>query len=340
MNLDRTRLFFLPPMTKFFKAKSFRERFGLNRFRFGENNLTQPVTLSHRRIFILPTASGLGCAVLIITMLSASTVYGNNLGFILTFLVASLVVVSILHSFRSLSGLRFSTKKCRPVFAGDIASFDCQIENPTHSPRVSVGLSTFKSPPLRTNIDPYSIRESRLSIQTASRGWQKIGTVTLYSLFPLGLFRAWSPIKVDEHVLVYPRPTDNHLPFPNSNQPTPENEQDIKGDDDFTGFRQYTPGDSVKRIYWKALAKEQGLHTKEYNGDQTSIVWLDWSRTPGGSIEDRLSQMCRWVLDAEQSGSSYGIRLPSKKLNPASGEVHRARCLKTLALFGRADTFI
>ena len=237
-------------MDKFFTAMSFRERFGLNRFKFGEKHSTQPVTLSHRRIFILPTASGLGCAALIIIMLSASTVYGNNLGFILTFLLAGLVVVSILHSFRSLSGLRFSTKKCRPVFAGDIAVFDCQIENPTHSPRISVGLSTLNSPPLKTDIDPYSIRQSRLSIQTAGRGWRKIGTVTLYSTFPLGLFRAWSPIKVDEHVLVYPRPTDNYLPFPGSNLPTPESEQDLKGDDDFAGFRQYTPDDSVKRIYW------------------------------------------------------------------------------------------
>lgn len=273
-------------------------------------------------------------------MLSASTVYGNNLGFILTFLLASLVVVSILHSFRSLSGLRFSTKKCRPVFAGDIATFNCQIENPTHSPRISVGLSTFKSQPLKVNIDPYSLRQSRLSIKTASRGWQKIGTVTLYSLFPLGLFRAWSPIKVDERVLVYPRPTDNYLPFPSSNQPASESEQHLKGDDDFTGFRQYTPGDSVKRIYWKALAKEQGLNTKEYTGDQTSIVWLEWSRTPGGSVEKRLSQLCQWVLDAEQSGSSYGLCLPSKKLNPASGESHQAHCLRALALFGRADTHI
>ncbi len=327
-------------MDKFFTAMSLRERFGLNRFKFGEKNLTQPVILSHRRIFILPTASGLGCAALIIVMLSASTVYGNNLGFILTFLLASLVIVSILHSFRSLSGLRFSTQKCQPVFAGDIAIFDCRIENPTHSPRISVGLSTLKSPPLRTDIDPYSICQSRLSIPTAIRGWHKIGTVTLYSLFPLGLFRAWSPIKVDEHVLVYPRPTDNHLPLPSSNQPSPESEQDLKGGDDFTGFRQYTPGDSVKRIYWKALAKEQGLHTKEYNGDETSIIWLEWSRTPGGSVEDRLSRLCRWVLDAEQSGSTYGLCLPSKKLNPASGEVHRALCLKALALFGRADTYI
>ena len=93
----------------------------------------------------------------------------------------------------------------------------------------------------------------------------------------------------------------------------------------------------MKRIYWKAMAKEQGLYTKVYSGAQTSIVWLEWSRTPGGSVEERLSQLCRWVLDAEQSGFSYGLRLPSNRLNPDYGETHRAHCLKALALFGRAD---
>jgi len=327
-------------LKQLFRNKSFRERFSFDRFKFGEKHSVQPITLSHRRIFILPTASGLGCAVLIIAMLSASTVYGNNLGFILTFLLASLVVVSILHSFRALSGLRFSTKECHPVYAGDMAIYDCQIENPTNSPRISVGLSVINSPRFKTNIDPYSLCKAQLPIKTIHRGWQKIGTVTIDSLFPLGLFRAWSPIKVDEHILVYPHPTDNQIPLPNSNQSISECEQERTYDDDFTGFRQYTPGDSVKHIYWKAMAKEQGLHTKEYSGDQNSLVWLEWSRTPGHSVEDRLSQMCRWVLDADQSGATYGLRLPDNRLGPDSGETHRALCLQALALFDHADAHV
>jgi uncharacterized protein (DUF58 family) len=46
-----------------------------------------------------------------------------------------------------------------------------------------------------------------------------------------------------------------------------------------------------------------------------------------------LSRLCRMVLDAEEQGLSYGLRLPERQVEPAAGDAHKHRCLEALALF-------
>jgi uncharacterized protein (DUF58 family) len=60
---------------------------------------------------------------------------------------------------------------------------------------------------------------------------------------------------------------------------------------------------------------------------------LDYAQTQGNDTEERLSNLCRWVIDAEQAGFRYGLLLPGKKLMPKSGREHYQACLQALALF-------
>lgn len=311
-----------------------KERFSLDRFKLGEKSATQPVTLSHRRIFILPTAKGLVLTLIIMAMLIASTIYGNNLGFILTFLVAGIAIVSIIHSFRELAGLKFTSQAGQPVFCGESALVICYLDNASQFVRNSLWLGTKNGSRSCCNLEAQQSRKISLNLQTSIRGWHPIGTITVECYFPLGIFRAWSPIMADEKILVYPTPAANSLPFPRSFQSPLESQQKKSGDNDFKGFQHYQPGDSLRQINWKALAKEHGLYTKQYEDDETAVVWLDWGYTPGQSVEQRLSRLCRWIIDAEQSNVRYGLKLPLLKIEPASGEPHRSNCLKALALFG------
>jgi uncharacterized protein (DUF58 family) len=50
-------------------------------------------------------------------------------------------------------------------------------------------------------------------------------------------------------------------------------------------------------------------------------------------VEERLSHLARWVLNAHASGISYGLRLPGVTVELAAGEAHRERCLEALALY-------
>jgi len=50
-------------------------------------------------------------------------------------------------------------------------------------------------------------------------------------------------------------------------------------------------------------------------------------------VEERLSHLARWVLDAHAAGLTYGLRLPGANVDMAAGVAQRDRCLEALALY-------
>lgn len=309
-----------------------KERFRLSRFVAGEKAVDTPVILNQRRIFILPTKRGLGFVLLITVLLLIAFVYNNNLAYMLAFLLASIFFVTILHSYKALSGLVVQKGRSKAVFAGEAAGFDIHIGNPTDTERRQVqialqdGLSLTLQAQSTAHVTLYSISQKR--------GWHPAGTVTLSSTYPLGLFRAWSPIRFDLKALVYPKPARLEMPFPQA--PSAEAQQGFsgKGGDDFYGLQEYQSGDSIKHIHWKAFAKGLGVFSKQYGGEHSSEeIRLDYELAPGHNVEERLSRLCRWVVDAEQAGIRYGFALPGLTLPPDNGLAHYRKCLEALALF-------
>ena len=106
-----------------------------------------------------------------------------------------------------------------------------------------------------------------------------------------------------------------------------------QGDADFAGLRPFRPGDSPRHIAWKTFAREQELLVKHYAGTDVTSHWFDWESLAGLQIEERLEQLCRWVVDAQKQGHAYGLRLPGESVNPNLGGAHQRRCLTALALF-------
>ncbi len=312
---------------------SLKERFRLSRFVSGEKAIDTPVTLNHRRIFILPTQRGLGFVVLIAVLLLIAFVYNNNLAYMLAFLLASIFFVTILHSYKALAGLVVQKGRSKAVFAGEAAGFDIHINNPTDMERSQIQIKLHDNSQ-SLNLQAQGTAHITLYSITQKRGWHEAGTVTLSSTYPLGLFRAWSPIRFDLKALVYPKPVHLEIPFPQT--PSAEAQQGFsqKGGDDFYGLQEYQSGDSIKHIHWKTFAKGLGVFSKQYGGENSSEeIRLDYDLTPGHDIEQRLSQLCRWVIDAEQAGISYGFALPGFTLPPDNGSAHYRKCLEALALF-------
>ena len=54
-------------------------------------------------------------------------------------------------------------------------------------------------------------------------------------------------------------------------------------------------------------------------------------------MEQRLEQMSAWIVAAHARGERYGLRIDGRELPPDSGNEHRARCLKALALHGSGE---
>lgn len=313
------------------KPLTLNERFRLSRFFVGEKPVDEPITLNQRRIFILPSQRGLGFVVLILVLLLIAFVYNNNLAYMLAFLLASVFFIVILHSYKALAGLVIQKGHCKPVFAGEHAAFEIHIGNPVNVSRYAIDIDLLEK--IQLTMPPFGNDSVRLYVPAERRGWQSSGTITLSSVYPLGLFRAWSPLRFNLRVLVYPKPWPQELPFPESGGSATAQGKAEKGADDFYGLQEYQKGDSIKHIHWKAYAKGQGLFSKQYSGEQGDDLWFDYEATGGHAVEDRLSRMCRWILDAEKAGISYGLSLPGVKIGPGIGPAHHSQCLEALALF-------
>lgn len=298
----------------------------------GEAPSAEPVCLTQRRVFILPTRRGMVFVALIGLVVLIAFVYNNNLAYMLGFLLASIFFVAILHSFKSLAGVVVRPAQQSPVFAGDKAVFSFVLQNPGDQPRVAIEMRLQEMS--LVSLQGGETRTVSLPMDSKKRGWMDCSTLTLSSCYPLGFFRAWSPLRFDSRVLVYPAPAKADLPFPETAAGEGWQGQSKRGGDEFHGLKAYQSGDPIRQIHWKAYAKGRGLHSKQYEGASSEAFWLDYDVTPGADIEGRLSQLCRWVIDAERAGFRYGLALPGVKLEPDSGNAHYHACLRELALFG------
>ncbi len=309
-----------------------KQKLAESRFFKGEAPVKQPITLSHRRIYILPSRRGLAFAVVLLLLLLIAFVYNNNLVYLLTFALASVYFVSILHCFKSLSGLKVSMGRSSPVFAGEQAHFDLLIDNPAPWARTKIHCRLAQ--PEFISVPPQVQMSWTLAIASISRGWLALPTVTLASFFPFGWFRAWSPLRFDVGVWVYPKPWPKSVPFPDASADSAADQgHKHRGADDFYGLAEYRPGDSIKHIHWQSYAKGAGVFVKQYSGLQSRELWLDYQAVLNLPLEDRLSLLCRWLLDAQAQGLQFGLRLPGFERPPGQGELHLQACLQALAKF-------
>lgn len=292
------------------------------------------VKLNSKEIYILPTKSGLIFAVATMTMLLGALNYKSNIGLAFTFLFCAVAVMGMIYTWRNLMNLELKITDSPPIFLGQAASFQVRITNPETLARAALIVSgTDVSRVTAVDLEALSTTEIELAPVPERRGRYKVNTVHISSCFPLGLFRAWSQIKVHASVVVYPEPKAQARW-----QPTIHFVPALKGGDrgvgveDFIGLRNYRAGDPMKHLDWKSVAKCRDPTTKQFGGDRQEEVWLNWD-TLNGDVESKISQLCRLVLDAANLHINYGLKLPEVQVQPASGDKHKHICLGTLALF-------
>lgn len=293
-----------------------------------------PVTLNRRRVYILPTRTGFIFALVLLAMLIGAINYNNNLAYALTFLLAGMALVAMVHTFRNLHRLTFSAGHCSPVFAGNRAAFPLNVDNRSNMTRFAIELSVPEETPQIYDIEADDQRWLEVHMATRKRGRLPLPRVTVASRYPLGLFRAWGYVYLNYDCLIYPRPAEQRgLPKELVNSEGAVGDRG-HGSDDFATLRTYHQGDSLRHVHWKALAREQGMLTKQFGGDQSTEVWLSWEQLPGKDTETRLAYLCRWVIEAETLNLRYGLLIPGRRIEPANGEGHRRHCLEALALYG------
>jgi uncharacterized protein (DUF58 family) len=288
------------------------------------------IVLTQRRIFILPTRQGLALALLLLLMLLGDINYNLSLGYALTFLLAMMAVLSMLHAFRNLAHLEIRAGHAEPVFCGETARFLLYFNG--ELPRYQLCLTDGNDNRICFDLPAEKTTEIFFPLPATKRGWLQAGRLTLYSEFPLGLFHAWAYLHFDTRCLVYAKPL-SEAPLPAGKAPDGTGKRNVDGDDDFAGLRNYAPGDALPRIAWKSYARGHALQVKQFATPVGDTLWLDIDDAPEADMEERLARMTRWVLDAEAQGLRYGLKLPDFELPASNGTDHRDACLRRIALF-------
>nr|HIL76495.1 DUF58 domain-containing protein [Rhodospirillales bacterium] len=303
-----------------------------------------------RRIFIVPTRFGFVYAGFLFLILLGAVNYSNSLGHVLSFLLGSLGLVAMLHSYRNLAKIELKHAGTQPVFCGQEINFTLVFDNPTIHDSYQIEISSkqekthswnpfrkiqgYKYPQLKTHLPSQQTSRLTYSLPSRPRGNHSLGHIRIASVFPLGLYFTWSYFNNNYTVLVYPKPEGKRLLPQAKQQGNNVNQQQQKGLDDFSGFNRYRLGDPIHAIAWKSLAKDNVLRTKQFIsplGGNLMLTWQDVSQIK--TIEARLSQLCQWILHAESAGMSYGLTLPKTTIMYGHGEVHCHHCLSALALY-------
>ena len=295
-------------------------------------NYSGDITIVPKQIYILPTRFGLIFAVMLIAMLVGSNNYGINLGYMLTFILSGIGFSAMLQTWRNLVNLEITPGIVEPVYCGETAIFQVHCHNRRPSNRSAIQLMIGEHHTVFDLLQNQSVKVE-CPMTALSRGYLIPGRWTATSYFPLSMFYAWAYFETSQKCLVYPKPVSGEIPldqiFKSDNRNGIENDDNI----DFFGHRKYQPGDSLKRLDWKALARGRGYLIKHFTRNVDDDIWLNWSEIHGDNTEEKLSILCRVVIELSRIETRFGLSMPGVSIAPDNGHSHKKDCLKALALF-------
>jgi uncharacterized protein (DUF58 family) len=289
-----------------------------------------PARIDRRRIYILPTGFGLFLGVVLGAMLLGGLNYNNNPALLLVFVLGAVANNSFVHAHLILSGVRLRALHAEPVFAGQALALKFRFD--ADGARARPGLE-LRCGDAHATFDLAASEECEvvLEVPALRRGWLDIGRVRLSTTRPLGLARAWSWLRPDTLLLVYPALDADAPPLPASLGDGDSPRSRAHGEQPHH-LREYRHGDSQRQIAWKSSARADRLLVREYESAVARDIALDWSHLPPMPYEARIRRLARWVMDAERSGSRYSLRIPGESIASARGAEHRHACLRALAL--------
>jgi hypothetical protein len=98
----------------------------------------QRITLNQANIFIFPTGFGFVFGGLLIILILGAINYQNSLVYGVAFLLGSMFIVTILYTFRNLSGLSIELAEAKTGFVGEDIEFNVRFTRPKGNGREGV----------------------------------------------------------------------------------------------------------------------------------------------------------------------------------------------------------
>lgn len=315
-----------------------------------------PVTtfaqLNIRNVYIFLSKEGVMFVLLLLITFVAGTNYANNLVLGFCFLLASLFIISIHYTFAHLAGLQVKLVDVSNATQDEYIQVRLQVSGHSKQPHRQIYLSFGRganelNKPLQ-NVHP---KDSLLSdsllisqvqkpqvislyLKANQRGRFELPKLTVSTVYPLGILRAWSYVFLQGHGWVFPKPLaydSKTSQFAISQKEETASIQTKSGQEDFEQLDSYIVGESLARISWSHLARGQGLLAKRFVDNVGQEQVLDYYQMPASTHEDKLSQLRFGVDKLSHEQTAFRMILPNDEGVMGQGEAFRQESLLRLA---------
>lgn len=266
---------------------------------------------------------------------------GNNLLYLLLGAMLGLIVVSSWMSEQAIVGLELRRHVARGVTVGhDVRiAYDATNRKPRF-PTIAlelreVGLS---EPAFFARIGAGETRTATSVHRFVRRGIYPLGTLTVSTSFPFGLFFKERDVELPGELIIWPR---HDLPVPAGSPGAGRARvrgQALAGQPgargDYRGLRPYRPGDDPKDIHWRTSARLQTPVVREYERDASEIFWicLDLAGTRGAEDAEGLVEVAASLAArAEVEGKRFALVAGQRVVPPGSGPGQLEAVLDALA---------
>jgi uncharacterized protein (DUF58 family) len=288
------------------------------------------VVLSQKNIYIFPTGQGFAFLFLLLLMLLTAVNYQNSLIYLMTFFLSAILFISIWVCFFNFAGLEVASGDKACCFADENAFFGIQFykkSKPVFGMKVGIARDETEFCQMRADEKV----DYALGVGVKDRGLHVLDRLRVESLFPFGLIRSWTWVKLDSQLLIYPKPVKSQ-----SEQlglSAESNHQGKLSGDDVGNLRLYQHGDSSSRINWKKFASTEQLVVHDVEQVGFDPIWLRWDNYKAANEELRLQNICFDICKLYDEGKPFGLSLPGKTIMPSGSPSHKMACLEALALF-------
>lgn len=313
--------------------------------------VTNVAKLHLRNVYIFLSKEGAMFILLLFITFIAGTNYANNLVLGFCFLLGSLFIISIHYTFAHLAGLQIKLIDVSNATVGENVQVRIQVSSQSKQPHRQVrfsfdnNVSELNEPlqdkkiadlPLYTVL-VHQIQEPTIItiyLPTDKRGKFELPKLTITTVYPLGVLRAWAYVFFDGHGWVYPKPLaydSKASQFADSQKQETASMQTKSGQEDFEQLDSYVVGESLARISWSHLARGQGLLSKRFVDTVGQEQVLDYYQMPASTHEDRLSQLRFGVDKLSQEQIAFRMILPNDEGVMGQGETFKQSSLLRLA---------
>ncbi len=296
-----------------------------------------------------PTRAGWLFFLLVFGVGFAALNTGNNLLYLVLSLMLAFLVLSGVLSEGALRGIRVERRLPFDWVAGRPGRVVLEITNaPSRTGSHAIVIEDVGRDPradadsvlgrvFALRVDPGATETRSYRHVPSARGELRLHGFRVSTRFPFGLFTKSREIERAAAVVVYPRLAARRPPRRRLGEP--RTHVDAAGADapaaEVAGLRDFAPGDTPRRIHWRASMRRGALLVREQEGSAGAAAEV---RLPtrnvaaGDAFEQEVERAASETEAGLRAGLRIALRTDSARFAADAGAVHRARLLGFLAL--------